>query len=161
MFTMTEWGVIRRALTGETVLEGEDVRAEAILRKIDEMVGHRTFQSIAPCMRPKQKIGEVSTDRMRVFETERELAIGMRVIAELGECCDVVVSVPNRGLVEPVVSLLTRTLEPYDLTSVILRRGLLQTASGLRVYVLNSASESFCCGMSIDWVFFYNEVAGF
>jgi hypothetical protein len=141
---------------------GEAIRAEAILRKIDEMVGHQTFQSIAPCVRQKQgKIGEVSSDRMRVFETERELAMGIRGIAERGECYVVVVSVPTLGLVEPVISLLRKTLAPYELTSVILRRGLLQTASGLCVYVLNSASESFCCGMSIDWVFFYNEVAGF
>jgi hypothetical protein len=87
--------------------------------------------------------------------------MGIRGIAERGERCDVVVSVPTRGLVEPVMSLLQKVLLSYGLTRSSLNRGELQTESGLRVYVLNSEIESACCGKMFDWVFFYNEVAGF
>ena len=179
MFTFTEIDLIKQGLERLTIDSSENgywpEEKESLLAKIQAMVSRETLFSIAPCVRPssdarkKNDVGGFTTvpvtsaDRMKVFESERELARDLIQIArdgwKAGRREAVLVSVPHSGLVEPLVRTLSTALHQFILTKISITRGSLEFESGLIVRVVSSPLGSR--GMSIDWAFFYNEVSGF
>jgi hypothetical protein len=98
---------------------------------------------------------------MVVFETERELVTRIREITRKGGPCRVAVEVPNRGLYEAVFVLLAEALQEFGIKRLEVGGRRLQTKDGLDVYVVHNVGNSGFSGWTVDWAFFYNEVAGF